>query len=75
MMKRIISIILTLVLLLSLTACGGNFAKVNLKEPIVIPEGGIIEKSVFDKIKNENSILNFWRKAIKLRKEHYIKST
>ena len=58
-MKRIISIILTLVLLLSLTACGGNFAKVNLKEPIVIPEGGIIEKSVFDKIKDENAIAIF----------------
>jgi len=59
MMKRITSIILTIILLLSLVACGGNFAKVDLKEPITIPEGGIIEKSVFDKIKDENAIATF----------------
>ena len=58
-MKRITSIILTIILLLSLVACGGNFAKVDLKEPITIPEGGIIEKSVFDKIKDENAIATF----------------
>jgi len=58
-MKRITSIILTIILLLSLVACGGNFAKVDLKEPITIPEGGMIEKSVFDKIKDENAIATF----------------
>ena len=58
-MKRIISVILTFLLLLSLTACGDNFAKVDLKEPIAIPESGMIEKSVFDKIKNENAIASF----------------
>ena len=58
-MKRITSIILTIILLLSLVACGGNFAKVDLKEPITIPEGGIIEKGVFDKIKDENAIATF----------------
>lgn len=58
-MKRITSLILTIILLLSLVACGGNFAKVDLKEPITISEGGIIEKSVFDKIKDENAIATF----------------
>lgn len=58
-MKRIMSIILTIILLLSLVACGGNYAKIDLKEPITIPEGGIIEKSVFDKIKDENAIATF----------------
>ena len=58
-MKRITSIILTIILLLSLVACGGNFAKVDFKEPITISEGGIIEKSVFDKIKDENAIDTF----------------
>ena len=58
-MKRIISVISTFLLLLSLTACGGNFAKIDLKEPIAIPESGIIEKSVLDKIKNENAIATF----------------
>ena len=58
-MKRIISLILTLILLLSFTACSGNFAQVDLKEPIALTEDGIIEKSIFDKIKNENAIATF----------------
>ena len=58
-MKRILSLILTFVLLLSFTACSGTFAQVDLKEPIVLAEDGIIEKSVFDKIKNENAIATF----------------
>ncbi len=59
MMKRIISLLLTLILLLSFTACSGNFAQVDLKEPIALTEDGIVEKSVFDKIKNENAIATF----------------
>ncbi len=58
-MKRIICLILALVLLMTTTACSGNFTQVNLNEPIAIPENGIVEKSVFDKIKNENAIATF----------------
>ena len=58
-MKRIISLILAVALLLSFTACQGNYAQVNLNEPIAIPENGIVEKSVFDKIKSENAIASF----------------
>lgn len=58
-MKRIICLILALVLLMTTTACSGNFAQVNLNEPISISENGIVEKSVFDKIKNENAIATF----------------
>ena len=58
-MKRTLSLILMLFLLLSFTACRGNFAQVNLKEPIAIPNNGIIEKSVFDKIKTDNAIVTF----------------
>lgn len=58
-MKRIICLILALVLLMTTTACSGNFAQVNLNEPISISENGIVEKSVFDKIKNENAIAAF----------------
>lgn len=58
-MKRIICLILAIVLLMTTTACSGNFTKVNLNEPIAIPENGIVEKSVFDKIKNENAIATF----------------
>ena len=59
MMKRITSLILTLILLLSFTACNGNFAQVDLKEPIALSEDGIVEKSVLDKIKDENAIATF----------------
>lgn len=58
-MKRVLSVVLTFVLLFCTTACGGNFAKVNLNEPIAIPENGVIEKSVFDKIKDDNAIATF----------------
>lgn len=58
-MNRILSLVLTLILLLSFTACSGNFAQVDLKEPIALTEDGIIEKSIFDKIKNENAIATF----------------
>ena len=59
MMKRMISLFLTLILLLSFTACSGNFAQVDLKEPIALNEDGIVEKDVFEKIKNENAIATF----------------
>lgn len=58
-MKRILSLILTFVLLLSFTACSGNFAQVDLKEPIALSDDGIVEKNVFEKIKNQNAIATF----------------
>ena len=58
-MKRIICLILALVLLMTTTACSGNFAQVNLNEPISIPENGIIEKSALDKVRSENAIATF----------------
>ena len=58
-MKRILSLILTFVLLLSFTACSGNFAQVDLKEPIALSDDGVVERDVFEKIKNENAIATF----------------
>ncbi len=58
-MKRILSLIFTFVLLLSFTACSGNFAQVDLKEPIALADDGIVERDVFEKIKNENAIATF----------------
>ena len=58
-MKRILSLILTFVLLLSFTACSGNFAQVDLKEPIALADDGIVERDVFEKIKTENAIATF----------------
>lgn len=55
-MKRCLSLLLTLCILLSLSACEGNFTDVNLNEPIEIPEDGIIEKTILQQIKDENAI-------------------
>ena len=68
-MKRILSLILTFVLLLSFTACSGNFAQVDLKEPIALNEDGIVEKDVFEKIKNENAIATFTGESGELKYE------
>lgn len=58
-MKRIISFSLAFIMVICLCGCSGNFSKVNLNEPIAIPESGVIEKSVIEKIKNENAIAVF----------------
>lgn len=58
-MKKLFTLFTVWILLLCMTACSGNFAQVDLKEPIAIPEDGIIEKSVFDKVKEENAIASF----------------
>ncbi len=55
-MKRIISVIITLAFLMMFTACSGNFTQVDLKEPIAIPEHGIVEKELFEQIKDDNAI-------------------
>ena len=69
MMKRMISLFLTLILLLSFTACSGNFAQVDLKEPIALNEDGIVERAVFEKIKNENAIATFTGESGELKYE------
>ena len=58
-MKRIIIILFTFFVVLSMSACSGNFAQVDLKKPITIPENGVIEKDVLDKVKKENAIAIF----------------
>ena len=58
-MKKVIKFVITFILLLTFSACSGNYAYVNLREPIQIPEDGIIEKSVFNQIKEENAIVSF----------------
>jgi len=55
-MKRILSLILALIMLMSLCACGGNFGSINLNDTIEIPENGIIKESIIRQIKNENAI-------------------
>ena len=58
-MKRLIPILLILSLLLSLSSCGGNYADVDLQKPVALPEDGVVEKELLDKIKQENAIATF----------------
>lgn len=58
-MKRTFGLILAVILLLLFAACKGDFNPVDLKEPITIPQNGIISKKTFDEIKNENSVAVF----------------
>ena len=55
-MRKIISLFLALIIILSLCACHGNFGSVNLNESIEIPENGIIKESIIRKIQRENAI-------------------
>ena len=57
-MKRVLSILMCIVLVFSLCACEGNFAQVDLQSDIPIPENGIIEKSVLNKMVNCKMKLN-----------------
>ncbi|MBQ9120838.1 MAG: hypothetical protein IJY12_00565, partial [Clostridia bacterium] len=58
-MKRLIPVLLIFSLILSLCACSGNYAKIDLKKPVEIPEDGVIEKGLLEKIKDENAIATF----------------
>ena len=58
-MKKLLSLLLALVLLFSLCACQGNFGSINLKDPVVIPDDGVITESTIKQIKNENAIAVF----------------
>ena len=58
-MKQLFSLLLVFAIMLSLCACQGNFGSVNLKDPIEIPEDGVITESTIVQIKNENAIAVF----------------
>ena len=49
--------------MLSLCACEGNWESVNLKDPIGIPEDGVIKESVIKQVKSENAIGVFTGKS------------
>jgi len=58
-MKRLLCLLLVLTAMLSLCACQGNFGNISLKDPVNIPENGVIDKSTIMQIKNENAIAVF----------------
>ena len=62
-MKRLLSLLLTFIIILSLCACEGNWGGVNLKDPVQLPENGIIKESVLKQVKQENAIAVFTGKS------------
>lgn len=58
-MKKALGLIISFVFLFLIIGCNGNFAQVDLKNSVAIPQSGVIEKSLFDEIKKENSIAVF----------------
>ena len=55
-MKKLMTLLLTAVLMLSLCACGGNYGQVDLQDALPIPEDGLVEDKVISQIKSENAI-------------------
>jgi hypothetical protein len=62
-MKRLLCLLFVLTATLSLCACQGNFGSVSLKDPVNIPENGVVDKSTVTQIKNENAIAVFVGKS------------
>jgi hypothetical protein len=62
-MKRLFSLLLAFIIILSLCACEGNWESVNLKDPIGIPENGVIKINVIKQVKQENAIAVFTGKS------------
>ena len=63
LMKKILSLLLAFTIMLSLCACEGNWGSVNLKEPVSIPENGVIKANVVKQVKQENAIGVFTGKS------------
>ena len=62
-MKKILSLLLAFIIMLSLCACDGNWESVNLKDPIEIGEDGTIKESIIKQVKSENAIGVFTGKS------------
>ena len=62
-MKKILSLLLAFIIMFSLCACEGNWESVNLKDPVTIPENGVIKESVIQQVKSENAISVFTGKS------------
>ena len=54
-MKRLLSLLLAFIIMLSMCACQGNFGSVDLKDTIAIADNGVIDESIIRQIKNENA--------------------
>ena len=55
-MKRLFSLLLAFIMILSLCGCEGNFGSVDLNDPIAIPDDGVIKENIIKEIQSENTI-------------------
>ena len=58
-MKKLFHLLLSLATILTLCGCQGNWGGVSLKDPVQIPENGVISKAVVQQVKDENAIAVF----------------
>ena len=56
MMKKMISLLLAVMILMSLCACDGNFGGMDLQKPVDIPADGKISAQTLSQLKNNNAI-------------------
>ena len=56
MMKKIISLLLAVMILMSLCACDGNFGGMDLQKPVDIPADGKISAQTLSQLKSNNAI-------------------
>ncbi len=59
-MKRLISFLLTLLVLFCLFGCQGNFGSVDLQDTVEIPADGIVPESTLRKLMEEHEIATFY---------------
>ena len=55
-MKKMLSLLLAVLILVSLCACQGNFGGVDLQKPVDIPADGKISAKTLEQLKKENAI-------------------
>ena len=55
-MKKILSLLLAVMILVSLCACQGNFGGMDLQKPVDIPADGKISAQILSQLKNSNAI-------------------
>ncbi len=68
-MKRLFSLLLVFLVILTLCACQGSYGGVNLKESMEIPANGIVGANIMAQIKAENAIGVFTGESEGLRYE------
>ena len=62
-MKRLFMFVLAMLTVLNMVACNGNYFEVDVSKPIAIPQNGIVEQEVLEKIRTSSAIATFTGKS------------